>query len=78
MKIKIFKNAQTFFGNCFCDGYHIFLFKNKERISFTWHYNIFENMCNLLKNSTAVLAKTHRRVFFFVFTVLVEIAGRII
>ena len=42
MKIKNLKNSQNFFGNCFCDSYHIFLFKNKERISFTRHYNIFE------------------------------------
>ena len=42
MKIKIFKNSQNFFGNCFRDSYHIFLFKNKKRISFTSNYNIFE------------------------------------
>ena len=48
MKIKNFKNSQNFFGNCFRDSYHIFLFKNKERISFTKHYNIFEILCHLL------------------------------
>ena len=52
MKIKNFKNSQNFFGNCFRDSYHIFLFKNKERISFTKHYNIFEILCDLL-NSTS-------------------------